>query len=68
MIQAAAATPDPLRQLLAQCRDQPIVFDDVRAELCASLEQVILDRMQRPQDWIAQRRRMEVGRGLLLMA
>ena len=37
----------PLAKLVAQCRDQPVVFDDVRAELCASLEQVILDRMQR---------------------
>ena len=46
MTQAAAASTDPLRQLVAQCRDQPIVFDDVRPELCATLEQVILDRMQ----------------------
>jgi hypothetical protein len=46
MIQAAAALTDPLRQLLAQCRDQPIVFDDVHPELCAVLEQIILDRMQ----------------------
>ena len=46
MTQAAAASTDPLRQIVAQCRDQPIVFDDVRAELCATLEQVILDRMQ----------------------
>ncbi len=45
MVQAAATT-DPLRQLLAQCRSEPAVFDDVRPELCAALEQVILDRMQ----------------------
>ena len=36
-----------LTQIVAQCRDQPIVYDDVRPELCATLEQVILDRMQR---------------------
>jgi len=47
MIQAAAASTDPLRQIVAQCSDQPIVFDDVCAELCATLEQVILGRMQR---------------------
>ena len=46
MTQAATAPTDPLRQIVAQCRDQPIVFDDVRAELCAPLEQIILDRMQ----------------------
>ena len=46
MTQAAAVTTDPLRQLVAECRDQPVVFDDVRPELCASLEQVILNRMQ----------------------
>lgn len=33
-------------QLLAQCRAKPIVFDDIRPELCAALEQVILDRRQ----------------------
>ena len=46
MAQAAAASTDLLTQLLAQCRAEPIVFDGVRPELCASLEQVILDRMQ----------------------
>ena len=46
MTQAAAAT-DSLKQLVAECRDQPVVFDDVCPELCALLEQVILDRMQR---------------------
>ena len=40
-------TTDPLRQLLSQCRAEPVVFDGVRPELCASLEQTILDRMQR---------------------
>jgi hypothetical protein len=46
MTQAAPATTDPLMQLVAQCRDQPIVFDAVRPELCTSLEQIISDRMQ----------------------
>ena len=46
MAQVAAAATDTLKQLVAECRDQPIVFDDVRPELCATLEQVILDRMQ----------------------
>ena len=47
MIQAAAAVAaNPLTQLVAQCRAEPIVFDDVRPELCPALEQVILDRMQ----------------------
>ena len=45
MVQAAAAI-DPLRQLVAECSDQPIVFDDVRPELCAELAQIILHRMQ----------------------
>ena len=45
MIQAAVAT-DSLAQLLAQCRVEPSVFDGVRPELCAALEQIILDRMQ----------------------
>ena len=42
-----AHAADPLSQLLAECRVQPVVYDDVRADLCTSLEQVILDRMQR---------------------
>ena len=45
-IQAAATTMNPLTQLSAQCRAQPIVWDDVRPDLCASLEQIILARMQ----------------------
>ena len=40
-------TTDPLAQLVAECRDQPVVFDGVRPELCVPLERVILDRMQR---------------------
>jgi hypothetical protein len=34
-------------QLVEQCRDAPLVFDDVRPDLCPALEQVILDRMRR---------------------
>jgi len=37
---------DPLTQLVSQCREQPIVFDGLRPELCPALEQIILDRMQ----------------------
>ena len=40
-------TTDPLAQLVAECRDQPLVFDGVCAELSAPLTQIILDRMQR---------------------
>lgn len=43
----AAAVPNPFAQLVAECRDKPIVFDGVRPELCPQLEQIILDRMQR---------------------
>jgi hypothetical protein len=46
MVQAATATMNFLTQLVAQCREQPIVFDDVRPDLCPQLEQVILGRMQ----------------------
>ena len=42
-----APAMNPLMQIVEQCRDQPIVFDDVRPELCSTLEQIILDRMQR---------------------
>jgi len=45
MPQVAAAT-DPLTQVVTQCRDQPIVIDGVRPDLCADLEQIILGRMQ----------------------
>ena len=41
-----APAMSPLMQLVTQCRAEPIVFDDVRPELCPALEQVILDRMQ----------------------
>ena len=47
MTQAATTKTDPLMQLVAQCSDQPIVFDGVCSELCTALEQVILDRMRR---------------------
>lgn len=46
MTQAVQAVVDPLMQLVTQCRDAPLVFDDVRPELCPALEQIILDRMQ----------------------
>lgn len=45
MVQVAAAT-DALKRLVADCRDQPVVFDDVRPELCEQLAQIILGRMQ----------------------
>jgi hypothetical protein len=45
MVQAASST-DPLKQIVADCRDQPVVFDGVRPELCEQLAQVILGRMQ----------------------
>lgn len=44
MTQAVAT--DSLAQLMAQCRTEPLVFDGIRPELCAALEQVILARMQ----------------------
>lgn len=44
----SAATPSPiLAQLLESCRAEPIVFDDVRPELCPQLAEIILGRMQR---------------------
>ena len=36
----------PLAQIVAQCRDKPLVFDGICSDLCPALEQVILDRMQ----------------------
>ena len=50
MVAPSTAHPqptDPLAQLVAECRDQPLVFDGVRVELSAPLTQIILDRMQR---------------------
>jgi hypothetical protein len=41
-----AAAPDLTQQLVTECRDQPVIFDDVRPELCAALAQIILYRMQ----------------------
>lgn len=43
---AAAKPNDTLAHLVAECRAQPVVFDNVCAELCAALEEVILSRMQ----------------------
>jgi hypothetical protein len=42
-----APAMSPLMQLVEQCRDAPLVFDDVRPDLCPALEHVILDRMHR---------------------
>lgn len=39
----------PLVQLLAQCRTEPLVADEVLAELCPELEQAILQRMAASQ-------------------
>jgi hypothetical protein len=46
MAQAAAVSGNPLPQLAAQCRDQPVVLDGVHPDLCPALEQVILGRMR----------------------
>jgi len=47
MIQVAATTVDnPLSQLVAQCRDQPVVYDGVRPDLCPALERAVIARMQ----------------------
>ena len=43
---AAAVAGNPLSQILTQCRDQPLVFDGVRPDLCPVLEQIIIGRMQ----------------------
>lgn len=47
MVQAAAAVSDPLKQIAAQCRAKPVVFDAIRPDLCPALAEVILDRMRR---------------------
>lgn len=48
MDQLAAVVPgSSLRQLVADCREQPVVYDGVRPDLCPALAQVILGRMQR---------------------
>lgn len=36
-----------LQQLVTRCHAEPLVFDNVRPDLCPVLEQIILDRMQR---------------------
>jgi hypothetical protein len=41
----AAAQPSLLTQISSQCRAEPVVFDGLRPDLCAPLEQIILDRM-----------------------
>ena len=42
----AATVTSALSQLLATCRVEPVVYDDVRPDLCGALEQIILARMQ----------------------
>ena len=45
MTQAVQANAKPiLQQIVEQCRAEPLVFDDVRPDLCPALEQIILDR------------------------
>jgi hypothetical protein len=47
MLQALQASAPPLlQQLVTRCHAEPLVFDDVRPELCPALEQLILDRMR----------------------
>ena len=41
-----APAPNRLTELLTTCRAEPLVLDGVRPDLCADLEQIILDRMQ----------------------
>ena len=41
-----APATNPTTQLALECRSEPIVFDGVRSDLCAALEQIILGRMQ----------------------
>lgn len=36
-----------MQQLLENCRSEPLVFDDLRPELCPRLAEIILGRMQR---------------------
>jgi Putative 2OG-Fe(II) oxygenase len=45
-VTVAAQAVKPTRELLASCRAEPLVFDNVLAELCPALEQIILERMQ----------------------
>ncbi len=46
-VQARVGADHVLAHLAAQCREQPLVIDDVRSDLCVPLKQVILGRMQR---------------------
>lgn len=46
MIQAAAVAENSLKHLVSQCREQPVIFDEVRPDLCSALAQIILGRMQ----------------------
>lgn len=42
---ARATSTDLTSQLIAQCRDEPLVLDNLRPDLCPELEQIILNRM-----------------------
>lgn len=44
MVAPATNAPNPT-QIAAECREGPLVFDDVLPDLCPALEQVILGRM-----------------------
>lgn len=46
MVAQARGPDSPLTQIVMQAREQPLVFDDVRVDLCEDLAQVILTRMQ----------------------
>src|SRR5512143_377045 len=43
---APATNPTNPTQIAVDCRAEPIVYDGVRPDLCAVLEQIILGRMQ----------------------
>jgi hypothetical protein len=46
MPQDIQITSKPLAQLVEECHARPLVFDGVRPELCPTLKQIVLDRMQ----------------------
>jgi len=46
MVAPTRSSDNPLSRLTAQAREQPLVYDGVRPELCPALTEVILDRMK----------------------
>jgi hypothetical protein len=46
MLSIPTAAPTDFRQLLEDCRAEPLIFDGVRPELCPALGEIILGRMQ----------------------